>query len=774
MIIEKIDIKSFGLIRDMTLQFSRSVNVIEGQNEAGKSTIAAFIKYMLFGFDSIEKDDVLSERRKRINWDTQTAEGSMIVTVKGKRYQISRSTIPSTRPDGRPSYREESSITDMESGTTAFGKQAAGEVFFGVDRELFENTAFVGQIGDSAINEGSVKESIENILFSGSEKINNQRAMTKIREKQLVLQHDSGNGGVIHDLTRKKEQLEVELARADEDNKQIHAKENELYSIKKKREEAQDKLERLYDLDSSHRSAGTIDSFDRLHALEEDVAKKNEEYNTFLDSNTRAGYIPTDSYIGEIASARRGVNDAYHALADAEDNLMKEKNRVGITRDIEGAIEHADEEGGEDNILARGASYFSGIVKNIAFASISALAVIAVIIYEIIAAGVLAHVAFRAVFGAVGVGALAFGVISVLKLLRNRKALANLAEKFGVDSYKDLKGKIALIREKREMRDSMIRATEDARVALEAARLTYDNAKAELTRVIIRWGEEPPSSALNDFLDRLENKVNGFLEQKRKLLEEKHTLELTMNNLRSELAGMNEIDIRAKVPQIKRKALAQINRDEISNSIAAYSGIVTELDKDIYAVECEISSLKVTVKDPAETYTKIRALEERLEELRSKHRSYIIAIKAIEGASDRLREEISPRLGEFSTELMGIMTDKKYGDFDVSDGLKVSYISEDGEKRTIDFLSGGTRDLAYIAVRMALIDMLYTEKPPVLFDESFAHQDNNRAKSMMKSLAYLAKDGYQSFIFTCRGREGTLAAETVKKAGLFKLSVVEN
>ena len=62
MIIEKIDIRSFGLIKDMTLEFSPTVNVIEGQNEAGKTTIAAFIKYMFFGFEGVETDEVLSER----------------------------------------------------------------------------------------------------------------------------------------------------------------------------------------------------------------------------------------------------------------------------------------------------------------------------------------------------------------------------------------------------------------------------------------------------------------------------------------------------------------------------------------------------------------------------------------------------------------------------------------------------------------------------------------------------------------------------------------
>ena len=774
MIIEKIEIRSFGLIKDMTLEFAPTVNIIEGQNEAGKSTIAAFIKYMLFGFDGVESEDVLSERRKRINWDTGLAEGSMVVRVKDKRYLISRSTTPTARQDGRPSYKEESSIIDMESGATAFGKMPAGEVFFGVSRDLFENTAFLGQIGDSAINEGSVKESIENILFSGSEKINNQRAMGRISEKMEGLVHRGGGGGVIHDLMRKQEELEEAMARSNEDNKQILAKETELFKIRQERAEAESKLERLFDLDASYRSVMLIDNFDRLHELEEDCVSKVEAYNTFIDDNTRAGYVPTDSYITEISMARRGVNDAYHALSDAEDAYSKEKNAIGITREIEGAIELADEEGGEENILARAASYVKGLAKNIAFTTFGALALIAALVCQIVAKGALASIGGRIGVGVVGALALALAVASAVGIIKNKKSLDTLAGKFGVAGYNDLKGKISVISAARAKRDGMIKSTDDARIALEAARLNYENAKQELTRVIIRWGEEPPTSSLNDFLDKLEAKVATFLERKRLLLEEKNTIELTVKELRQSLADKNEIDIRGQVPPLKRKALAHINHDEIITSIAAYKNKIVELDRMIYTVENEITALKTNSGDPAEYYAKVKSLETRIDELRQKHKAYFIAYRAIESASDNLRSGISPRLGEYSTELMGIMTDKKYGEFDVTSGLKVSYQTEGREQRTVDFLSGGTRDLAYIAVRMALIDMLYTEKPPVCLDESFAHQDNLRARSMMKSLAHLGGEGYQSFVFTCRAREAVLASELVKTPGIFKLSVVED
>ena len=42
---------------------------------------------------------------------------------------------------------------------------------------------------------------------------------------------------------------------------------------------------------------------------------------------------------------------------------------------------------------------------------------------------------------------------------------------------------------------------------------------------------------------------------------------------------------------------------------------------------------------------------------------------------------------------------------------------------------------------------------------------------MMKAVKQLASEGQQSFIFTCREREASLAKECCKKAGIFKLTV---
>ena len=770
MIIEKIIIKSFGLINDMTLEFSESVNVIEGQNESGKSTIAAFIKYMLYGFEEDDSADAVSERKKRINWSTGIAQGSMYVRVKNKRYLINRATaIAEGSSAERQSYREESSIIDLETGAPAFGKLAAGDVFFGVDRDLFENTAFIGRIGDSSIDETSVKESIENILFSGNERINNQRAAAKIADKMQALLSEGGTGGAIVDLATRESELEAKLDESNRDNQQILVKEAELHGIKARRSEAEEKQKKLYELDACYGNVMMIQTFDQLHNLEEECEEKSALYDKFIEENTRAGFVPDEQYFIDLSVARKGVSESYHALGDAQDAYSEQRRAIGITKETENFIKVADDNGGEDKILKSATALASKKIKLAAGALGCVLAAIAALVALLI-------VPIQVVKILVGVGgglALLGAAALTFMFLKSHKALVKLEGLFGISTLEDLRSKLSVVADARSKRDAMKIANDNARSAVERARERYESAKEELTALIVKWGEEPPASDLSDFLDKLENKVSSFLDKKNELYDDKTNIEITVREIRRTLSSKSEIDVRAQVSPLKRKALSGINHDDIISGIADAKAKIAEEDRLAFEVENELSLLKGRSGDPGEYYSRIHAVATRREELQEKHKAFFMAHEAIRGASDNLRAEISPRLGEYSTEMMEIMTDKKYTDFSVNNGLKVSFTDPSGEKKSVDFLSGGTRQLTYVAVRAALIDMLYTEKPPICFDETFAHQDNVRARSMMKGIRKLADEGCQSFIFTCRGREATIASDMIKGAGVFKLSVID-
>lgn len=771
MIIERIEIKSFGQLTDMTLEFSDRINIIEGQNEAGKSTIAAFIKYMLYGFEATEAPGTVGERKRRINWSTGIAEGTMTVSVGGKKYLINRSTIQVDN-GGRLSYKEESSIIDLENGTPAFGKLPAGEVFFGVDRELFENTAFVGQVGDTSIETGSVKQSIENILFSGSEKMNTQRAINLISEKMETLLHPGNTGGTIIDLIRQLDELDERLRKTDEDNKKILAKEAELHEIRMIKKIAEEKMDGLLELDECYCNVKIIQSFDELHKLEEELDKKTEIYNEFIVKNTKNGFVPTNDYLTDLALARRGVDDSFRRLGEAQKAYNREKSTIGITRDIEGAIELSDTFGGEVQIRERINTYAVNKIKYIAGGIGGALLFIAGIVTDIAAAGIpLALKIIIGILSAASLGGAGFLGYLYYAITKDEKTVC---EKFGTETTEELKEKIEVIAAARGKRDTLINNTENALRTLESVKREYEEAKKVLTEVIMRWSDEPPLADVGAFLNALEDRVRAFLSEKSKLLEEKTNLEIAVKEIRRSLSDKSEIDIRARVSPLKRKVLSEINHEEILSGIAEARAIIEEQQRLSFNVENELAELKLRAKDPGELYSKIQALEAKINELRTKHKAYFVALRAISNASDNLRAEISPRLGEFSTMLLSLMTNNKYSHLGVDSGLKATFTTADGQEKSVDYLSGGTRDLTYIAVRMALIDMLYEEKPPICFDETFANQDNSRANSMMRAIKRLTDVGHQSFVFTCRQREARIAAELEPASAIFRLSVAED
>lgn len=770
MIIEKIEIKSFGQLTDMALEFSDKINIIEGQNEAGKSTIAAFIKYMLYGFEATEGKDEVGERKKRINWNTGVAEGSMTVNVNGKRYLINRSTVQ-VDSGARTTYKEDSSIIDLESGTPAFGKLPAGEVFFGVDRELFENTAFLGQVGDTSISESSVKEAIENILFSGSERINTQRAANQITEKMETILHPGNTGGAIMELIKKQDELTEKLRATDEDNKKILAKEAELHEIKMKKKEAEDRCAGLRELDNCYCNVKIIQSFDELHKYEEDLEAKTEAYNDYIFKNTVNNFVPTNDYITDIALAKRSVDDSYRHVEETQKSYDRERSAIGITKEIEGSIELSDTHGGEDKLRDAISGFSMNKLKCLAGGIGSLLVAIAAIV-TILAAGSLPTVAkvfigILATVGFGGAGVLAYFYIGAFR------GLDKLCREFGTESTDDLKTKISVIASARAKRDALISSTENARLAHESAKNEHEAAKAELSRVASRWSETlVPTDAAS--LNALDEKVREFLHRRAALLEEKTQVEIAVKEIRRSLSDKSEIDIRGKVSPLKRKVISEIDHDAILVSIEEANAIIREQERLSFNVESELADLKLRARDPGELYSKIQALDTKIAELGAKHKAYFVALKAIESASDNLREEISPRLSEVSTKLLSVMTDKKYTSLAVGAGLDVNFTTQDGKEKSVDYLSGGTRDLTYVAVRMALIDMLYTEKPPICFDETFANQDNARANAMMRAVKQLGEEGYQSYVFTCRQREAVIASELQPRTAIFKLSVGMN
>ena len=88
MIFEHLHIASFGGLADKTLDFSDGVNIVEGANESGKSTICAFLRFMFYGLPS-KADD----KARAISLRDSRAAGNLTFSDDGKRYRIEREAV---------------------------------------------------------------------------------------------------------------------------------------------------------------------------------------------------------------------------------------------------------------------------------------------------------------------------------------------------------------------------------------------------------------------------------------------------------------------------------------------------------------------------------------------------------------------------------------------------------------------------------------------------------------------------------------------------------
>ena len=142
----KIEIDSFGKLREFSLEPGRGITVIEGENESGKSTLLAFLRFVLYGFPRKNAPDG-DERDKRISWQTRTAAGRLTLAWKGDVYRITRRFLCRSTA-ARESVSEELSVVRVSDGQeVALEGKTPGEHFLGLPPELYDGSLSLVQSG---------------------------------------------------------------------------------------------------------------------------------------------------------------------------------------------------------------------------------------------------------------------------------------------------------------------------------------------------------------------------------------------------------------------------------------------------------------------------------------------------------------------------------------------------------------------------------------------------------------------------------------------------
>ena len=170
----------FGKLTGQRLALAPGFNLIEAPNEGGKSTWAAFLKAMLYGIDTRDRDKkgYLADKNRYQPWSGAPMEGESTLEWQGRDVTIRRFPKGNT-----PFGTFEAVYTGTQEPVPGLTGADCGELLLGVGREVFERSAFLGQSGSLAIQSTpELERRIAALVSSGEEDVSYSQAEGRLKE----------------------------------------------------------------------------------------------------------------------------------------------------------------------------------------------------------------------------------------------------------------------------------------------------------------------------------------------------------------------------------------------------------------------------------------------------------------------------------------------------------------------------------------------------------------------------------------------------------------
>lgn len=246
MIINSLKIYGFGKLADLEINLAEGINVIEGKNEAGKSTLMAFIRAMLFGFANRRNPH---ERYEPL--DGGKFGGAIFLTDEnGGEYVIERVFLQKVHGDV--------TIT-LPTGEQA-GEEKLPLIIGKINENVFRQVFSFGLIELQQIellNDSQINDFIYHV---GTGSVNQILEMKKeIEKKKSALFLNTGRKPVINQLLKSLDETSEEIRELEKEaekysdyqsevdvlNKQIEKHEKQLRELEK-RLSTKEKYEQLY------------------------------------------------------------------------------------------------------------------------------------------------------------------------------------------------------------------------------------------------------------------------------------------------------------------------------------------------------------------------------------------------------------------------------------------------------------------------------------------------------------------------------------------------
>lgn len=191
----EINVSAFGGLRDFHLDMSEGLNALHRPNGWGKSTLAVFVKAMLYGLPSKGGRGEDGERKRYLPWQGGVYGGSMSFESARGRFRVERFF-------GARESADSFSLYDLTTNLPSDAySERLGEELFGIDADGFARTAFLSHSMAPKGESVSLSARLAS-LVEAAEDAGDYDAAAALLEKRSRFYRTTGQRGRIPELER--------------------------------------------------------------------------------------------------------------------------------------------------------------------------------------------------------------------------------------------------------------------------------------------------------------------------------------------------------------------------------------------------------------------------------------------------------------------------------------------------------------------------------------------------------------------------------------------
>lgn len=713
---------TFGKLEREQLDLEPGLNVIEAPNESGKSTWAAFLLSMLYGIDTAQRSSRtnLPDKTKYKPWSGQPMEGSLELQWQGRPVTIQR-----TGSDRAP--MREFSAFDSETGNAVpLTESTCGQTLIGVERSVYERSGFLSFRCMAISGDHALEARLNALVSSGEESFSYTQVEKRLRDQRNRLRHN--RLGLLP-------QAEEELRQVRQQMETLETLNREYRELEARREQLTEQEKQLSEQLSRLQAQALSGKRQQLEAARQDWEKKS----AFLQQKAEsvAALPPL-----ETLSATQGQLDA------TVDGLRQLESMVDLRKPMtpleppqcppgfeglttEQVHETVEAECARLERLRCPPLYDGGApgrMTGIAVA-MGALAVL----------GLFLKLWAMVIFGLVL--AVVFAVQAGARANRNHRARMQyraILDRYDVDSM-----------------DELVDLCDSWRETLEE----YSRQTAELKRQRNAW--EIQMTHLGERMTELMAAVRAFAPESSDVTQAKAAIQRAIHLQQFYTAAQREEQNARSRYEALQEAIGPLpepaaDGSEIDGDPEEVSGQLETVRQELAEVRSQMDLRRGRMEadgDPAQWSAKESVLTSKIARMQRRLDALNLALDALSQANETLQTRFSPQLNRLAGQYMARLTDGRYDQVLLDQNLQVTARpAGQAINRPLQALSCGTGDQLYLAVRLAICDLVLPPEAPLVLDDALAVFDDERMGAALSLLRELAQKR-QILLFTCHTRE---------------------